>query len=124
MAAEVISTLRGKVIHKNNRKVEYGEQIEAWSPYNADLHMQGIKVMVKEPMPKKVEKGDAFEDTMLLLEMMKEKKQKENKMQKEEMIRAMAMEKKRKLSNQSSNQYLKLTFLKLTLNQYTIVTYF
>eukprot|EP00090_Calanus_glacialis_P018066 TRINITY_DN28011_c0_g1_i1.p1 TRINITY_DN28011_c0_g1~~TRINITY_DN28011_c0_g1_i1.p1 ORF type:complete len:130 (-),score=45.68 TRINITY_DN28011_c0_g1_i1:84-416(-) len=110
MAAEVISTLRGKVIHKNNRKVEYGDHIEPWSPYNADLHMQGIKVMVKEPMPKKIEKGDAFEDTMLLLEMMKEKKQKENKLQKEERIRAMAMEKKRKLSNQSSNQYLKLSF--------------
>ena len=72
--------------------------------------MQGIKVMVKEPMPKKIEKGDAFEDTMLLLEMMKEKKQKENKQQKEDQIRAMAMEKKRNISKQSTNQYLKLTF--------------
>merc|ERR1711874_897635 len=103
MAAEVIHTLRGKVITKNERKVEYGEQIEPWSPYNANLHMQGIKVMVKEPMPQKVQKGDAFEDTMLLLEMMK-------KQQKEELIRAMAMEKKRKISKQGTNQYLKLTF--------------
>merc|ERR1712055_813087 len=112
MAAEVIHTLRGKVITKNERKVEYGEQIEPWSPYNANLHMQGIKVMVKEPMPQKVQKGDAFEDTMLLLEMMKEKKQREKKQQREDLIRAMAMEKKRKLGmgNQSNNQYLKLTF--------------
>ena len=72
--------------------------------------MQGIKVMVKEPMPQKVQKGDAFEDTMLLLEMMKEKKQREKKQQKEELIRAMAMEKKRKISKQGTNQYLKLTF--------------
>ena len=95
----------------NNSCLQFqGDHIEPWTPYNADLHMQGIKVMVKEAMPKKIEKGDAFEDTMLLLEMMKEKKQKENKLQKEERIRAMAMEKKRKLSNQSNNQYLKLTF--------------
>merc|ERR1712106_239551 len=109
-STEVISSLRGKVIQKNNRKVEYGDQIEPWSPYNADLHMQGIKVLVKDPMPQKVQKGDAFEDTMLLLEMIKERKQKENKNQKEERIRAMAMEKKRKLGEKSNNQYLKLSF--------------
>merc|ERR1712042_123850 len=90
MAAEVIQTLRGKVLTKNDRKVEYGDSIEPWSPFNADLHMQGIKVMVKEPVPRKIQKGDAFEDTMLLLEMMKEKK--------------------RKMNNPSNNQYLKLTF--------------
>merc|ERR1712142_160210 len=105
MAAEVIQTLRGKVLTKNDRKGEYGDSIEPWSPFNADLHMQGIKVMVKEPVPRKIQKGDAFEDTMLLLEMMKEKKQK-----KEDLIRAMAMEKKRKMNNPSNNQYLKLTF--------------
>ena len=89
-----------------------GDTIEEWSPFNADLHMQGIKVMVKEPVPLKIQKGDAFEDTMLLLEMMKEKKQREKKQQREDLIRAMAMEKKRKLGmgNQSNNQYLKLTF--------------
>merc|ERR1711931_157285 len=110
MAAEVIQTLRGKVLTKNDRKVEYGDSIELWSPFNADLHMQGIKVMVKEPVPRKIQKGDAFEDTMLLLEMMKEKKQREKKQQKEDLIRAMAMEKKRRMNNPSNNQYLKLTF--------------
>merc|ERR1740137_288324 len=53
-------------------------------------------------MPKKIEKGDAFEDTMLLLEMQKEKKQ-----MKEDQIRAMAMEKKKNMTKQSTNQYAK-----------------
>ena len=66
------------------------------------------KVMVKEPMPQKIQKGDAFEDTMLLLEMMKEKKQKENKQLKEDQIRAMAMEKKFNMTKLSINQYAKL----------------
>merc|ERR1712106_821467 len=61
-------------------------------------------------MPKKIEKGDAFEDTMLLLEMMKEKKQKENKQLKEDQIRAMAMGKKKNMTKQSTNQYAKLSF--------------
>merc|ERR1712106_280528 len=109
MATEVMQALRGKVISKNDRKVEYGDHIETWSPYNANLHMQGIKVMVKEPMPQMIQKGDAFEDTMLLLEMMKEKKQKENKQQKEDQIRAMAMDKKRNMTKQSTTQYAKLS---------------
>merc|ERR1711892_301104 len=100
MATEVMQALRGKVISKNDRKVEYGDHIEPWSPYNANLHMQGIKVMVKEPMPQKIQKGDAFEDTMLLLEMMKE-----NKQQKEDQIRSLAMEKKRNMIKQSTTQY-------------------
>ena len=53
-----------------------------------------------------MEKDGSFEDTMLLLELMREKKQKENKMKKEEMIRQMAMEQKLK----SQNQAIKLTF--------------
>merc|ERR1712123_555332 len=57
-------------------------------------------------MPQKIQKGDPFEDTMLLLEMMKEKKQKENKQLKEDQIRAMAMEKKKNMTKQST----KLTF--------------
>merc|ERR1712123_240053 len=52
-------------------------------------------------MPQKIEKGDAFEDTMLLLEMLKE-----NKQLKEDQIRAMAMEKKMNMTKQST----KLTF--------------
>ena len=46
------------------------------------MNMQSIKVLVKNPVPQKVQVDSSFEDTMLLLEMMKEKKQKENKKQK------------------------------------------
>ena len=60
----------------NNFPVQ-GEMNE-WTPYNAELQMQSIKVLVKDPVPSKVT-GGSFEDTMLLLEMVKEKQQKENK---------------------------------------------
>ena len=40
--------------------------------------MQSIKVLVKDPIPSNVG-GGSFEDTMLLLEMVKEKQQKEKK---------------------------------------------
>ena len=68
--------------------------------------IQIVQVLVQNPSPTKVEKDGSFEDTMLLLELMREKKQKENKMKKEEMIRQMAMEQKLK----SQNQAIKLTF--------------
>merc|ERR1711892_1021092 len=61
-------------------------------------------------MPQMIQKGDAFEDTMLLLEMMKENRQKENNQQKEDQIRALAMEKKRNMTKQSTTQYAKLSF--------------
>jgi len=96
---DVISSLKGKVIQKNHFKNEYGEMNE-WTPYNAELQMQSIKVLVKDPVPSKVA-GGSFEDTMLLLEMIKEKQQKENKQLKEERIRKMAMEKKEKISENS-----------------------
>ena len=44
--------------------------------------MNFLKVLVKTPIPEKVKVDSSFEDTMLLLEMIKEKKQKENKKQK------------------------------------------
>ena len=137
---EVISSLKGKVIKKNENKLAYVELIqkfwkinkyfyqgesEEWTPFNAEMNMQSIKVLVKNPAPQKVQVDSSFEDTMLLLEMMKEKKQKENKKQKvwvwldeyhhqsyvsllqEDRIRQMAMEKKMKSQN---SQYIKLTF--------------
>ena len=137
---EVISSLKGKVIKKNENKLAYVELIhkfwkineyfyqgesEEWTPFNAEMNMQSIKVLVKNPVPQKVQVDSSFEDTMLLLEMMKEKKQKENKKQKvwvwldeyhhqsyvsllqEDRIRQMAMEKKMKSQN---SQYIKLTF--------------
>ena len=69
------------VIHEN----------EEWTPYNGDLHMQGIKVglktlylnqntimsfglqvIVNTPLPKKP-KVDAFEGTMLLIDIYRHK---------------------------------------------------
>merc|ERR1711935_73652 len=67
-----------------------------WNPLNSNLMMNSIKVVVKQPIPEDVVPGDAFEDTMLLLEMLKEKKASENKKNKDEMIRAMAMQQKMK----------------------------
>merc|ERR1712154_280387 len=105
---DIISSLKGQVLKKNEHKQEYGEAKE-WTPYNAEMNLTGIKVMIKNPMPEKVKRDGSFEDTMMLLEMIKEKQQKENKQMKEERIRQMAMEKKMK--NQKSNeQYIKLTF--------------
>lgn len=57
--------------------------------------MQGIKVIVKNPVPT-VKKGDAFEDTMLLIDMMKQQKEMNNQEKKEKRIRELALEQKRK----------------------------
>jgi len=54
----------------------------SWTPFNSNLHMQGIKVLVDEPIPTTATKGDAFEDTMMLLEFMKEQRMKANKEEK------------------------------------------
>jgi len=50
--------------------------------------------------------GAAFEDTMLLLEMVREKKQQEMKQIKDEKIRQMALEQKRRkeMENSSKNR--------------------
>merc|ERR1712123_417851 len=101
-SSEVLSSLRGKVLKTPQRKVSHGEghplceiQHEKWSPYNSNLHMQGIKVIVKNPMPE-VPKGDAFEDTMLLIDMMKHQKELNNYEKKEKRIRELALEQKKK----------------------------
>ena len=52
--------------------------MEAWTPFNSDLQMQGIKVLVTDPLPDQ-KKGDMFEGTMLLLGMIKDKQENENK---------------------------------------------
>ena len=45
-------------------------------------HYKAFQVLVKNPMPEKVKRDGSFEDTMMLLEMIKEKQQKENKQMK------------------------------------------
>jgi len=99
--AEVLSALRGKVLEKPvNRHIHADHVVqcddEPWTPYNANLSMQGIKVLVKEPLPEVIEKSDSFEDTLLLLNMVKERNIRNAQQKKEEMIRAMALEQKKK----------------------------
>merc|ERR1712025_394183 len=99
-SSEIQVSLRGKVLD-TSQKLEYGE-VEAWTPFNSDLQMQGIKVLVTAPLPDQ-KKGDMFEGTMLLLGMIKDKQENENKRMKDEMIREMALEKKRKNEQQNKN---------------------
>jgi len=102
---EVIESLRGKVLEKEEKDDGLGHKMQ-WTPYNANMSMQGIKVVVKEPLPPQATKsGDSFEDTMLLLDIVREKKKKQNENKKEEMIRAMAMEQKRK-KQMKENSYI------------------
>merc|ERR1719154_1038456 len=44
--------------------------------------MQGIKVLVKDPVPTTTKNPDSFEDTLLLLDMLKEKKQRDKQSRK------------------------------------------
>merc|ERR1712080_792995 len=73
------------------------EQMDCeWTPLNSNLHMQGIKVKVHDPVPEAVVSVGSTVTTLMLLELIKEKKKKENRTSKEEMIRRMAMEQKQK----------------------------
>merc|ERR1711997_177044 len=77
-----------------------------WTPFNSNLHMQGIKVVVHNPVPETHQNPDSFEDTLLLLDMVKEKKRKEMKQRKDDMIRQMALEQKKKLEEKRKGQVL------------------
>lgn len=108
MTDAVISSLRGKVLEKPARKQSHlsqGDVTEDWTPYNSSLHMQSIKVRVNNPSIPQVKKDDAFEDTMFLIDLVRQQKQKENKEKKEEMIFRMAMEAKKK-KNEGKGKYV------------------
>ena len=53
------------------------EKNRDWTPFNSNLHMQGIKVLVDNPVPENHQNPDSFEDTLLLLDIVKEKRMKE-----------------------------------------------
>merc|ERR1712025_1058714 len=119
-STDVTHVLKGKIIKKPTNqiwmidpKAKVGEHKYTcerdlkWSPYNSNLHMQSIKVLVKAPVPEHTVKGDSFEDTMMLLAVMKEKQSEENKNKKEERIREMAMELKKKKEEKTC---IKLSF--------------
>jgi len=81
-----------------------------WTPFNSNLHMQGIKVRVNNPIPETSRGSGSFEDTMMLLDMMKDKKQKEQKTSKDELIREMAMQQKRKQEEKQRTKVFKASF--------------
>jgi len=95
----------------NNEVHKYTCELnKEWTPFNSNLHMQGIKVLVNDPVPVTTKNPDSFEDTLLLLDMVKEKKQKDKQSRKEEMIREMAMQQKRKQEEKQRAQVFKASF--------------
>jgi len=113
------NNLKGKILHVpyphiwfkipesvcENEDYKYTcEQNRDWTPYNSNLHMQGIKVIVNNPVPETHHNPDSFEDTLLLLDMVKEKKLKEMQQRKDDMIRQMALEQKKKLEEKRKGQ--------------------
>merc|ERR1711936_190240 len=107
-STDVLLSLRGKVLEKPQRKPSHllhGDsekacpvqlENEEWTPYNGDLHMQGIKVIVNNPTPKKT-KVDTFADTMLLIDIYRHKMELETFEKKEKKIREMALQQKKKV---------------------------
>merc|ERR1711962_1166016 len=108
-----IKKLKGKVIetpkeHKwrinkqENRNYRYTVENEdsVWTPFNSNLQMQGIKVVVNQPVPEVKVSSGSVEDTLLLLEIVREKQQQENRKLKEERIREMGLEQKLKKERQ------------------------
>merc|ERR1712062_690807 len=82
------------------------EKNRDWTPFNSNLHMQGIKVLVDNPVPENHQNPDSFEDT-LLLDIVKEKRMKEMQQRKDDdMIRQMALEQKKKLEEKRKGQVL------------------
>jgi len=67
--------------------------------------MQGIKVLVADPVPVTTVKGGAVEDTLMLLDIVKEQRMKDNKQEKDERIRQMAMELKKKKENSGRSKF-------------------
>jgi len=116
---EVLPALRGKIIEKpaikkwyptldlenvynaqSKEDHEYAYTIEKateWTPFNSNLQMQGIKVLVKEPVPVESKKAGSVEDTLLLLDMLKTMKNKDQEEEKAKKIYEMAMAQKKKM---------------------------
>jgi len=63
---------------------------------NEHMVLSPIKIIVNNPPSKPAPKDAAFEDTLFLIELMKQQKQKEMRLAKDIKIQAMALEQKRK----------------------------
>ena len=97
-----VSILKEKFVDKHmnfqDEKDVYAytcEKVSEWTPFNSNLHMQGIKVgrsrkypphddglyiqvLVKDPLPSTAKKADSFENTLLILDMVRNKNREEN----------------------------------------------
>merc|ERR1712215_16758 len=116
---DVRPSLRGKVLKKPAIKnwfpnIELEKESEyaytfsddtVWTPFNSNLHMQGIKVLVKEPVPETSKKADAIEDTLFLLEMVKEERRKEKEEEKAQQIKKKKKKKKKRLERRSASRH-------------------
>merc|ERR1712012_967617 len=118
MDESVLTSLRGKILKKppkqkwmlmTSEQMAEGEEEGVqgykytcepgdvdWTPMNINLHMQSIKVKVNPPIPENVKRhaGSSLEDTLLLLDIVKENNMKQQKQKKEELIRHLAMKQK------------------------------
>jgi len=86
------------LIHFYKRKIN-----QTMGSDDANITLSPIKVIVNTPqkaVPKTKNTDGAFEDTMFLIEVMRQKKEKELRARKENMIQEMAMEKKRKMEEE------------------------
>merc|ERR1712183_968986 len=81
------------------------EKPTVWTPYNSNLHMQGIKVYVKDPQPTSTKKVDTTENALFLMDMLRDMKRKENEEKKEQYIRDMAMAKKNKIEEEKRKNH-------------------
>merc|ERR1712037_177627 len=95
---EVEQRLRGRIVRRPKEQVwmlktdsdmeEYKYTCEPghqeWTPLNSNLCMQSIKIVENRPIPEKTinNLGSSTEDTLLLLDLMRQKKQQENEQKK------------------------------------------
>merc|ERR1711936_1079789 len=114
--------LRGQVIDKPKEQMwmlksdadleEYKYTCEPghmeWTPLNSNLTMQGIKVQVNRPIPETTisNLANSHEDTLLLLDLMRHKRQQEGQKKRENMIREMALQQKKKKEQERSACHL------------------
>merc|ERR1712179_207812 len=101
-SSSVLSSLRGKVLAVPPSQVKHGENSQpcnilhdAWTPYKSNLQMQGIKIVEHQPVPC-TGRENAFEDTMMLIDLVRQHMQSKNADKKDALIRDMAMEMKKR----------------------------
>jgi len=124
MSSKVEGKLRGRILVKPKEQMWMLQRVKAgegwkytcepghvqWSPMNSNLHMQGIKVKVDTPVPAKTHRKSAcsIEDTLLLLDLIREKARMETRIEKEEKIRILALQQKQKKGERATALCLKI----------------